>query len=97
MATHQLQKSPMVQKSQTIITYTDCVNRYKSILQTTPYNFTTTKTTTELCAGVVKAIGIYPKNPMQHMCDIEMLEETSELKPAFMNPVTGKRESFECI
>ena len=67
MATHQLQKSPMVQELQTTTTYTNC---YKSILQTTSYNFTKTKTTTELCAGVVKATGVYPKNPMQHTCDL---------------------------
>ena len=97
MATRRQQKSPMVQELQTTITYTDCVNRYKSILQTTSYNFTKTKTTTELCAGVVKATGVYPKNPMQHTCDLEMLEETSEPKSAFMSPITGKRRSFECI
>ena len=97
MATHRLQKSPMVQGSQTMTTYTDYVNRYKSILQTTSYNFTKTKTTSKLCAGVVKATGVYPKNPMQRMCDLEMLEEKCELKPAFINPVTGKRKSLECI
>ena len=97
MATHQLQKSPMVQGSQITITYTDYVNRYKSILQTTSYNLTKMKTTTELCAGVVKATGVYPKISMQHMCDLEMLEETSEPKSAFMSPITGKRRSFECI
>ena len=49
-----------------------------------PHNLSTTETTSELCAGVVKATGVYPKNPMQHMCDLEILEEKFELKPAFV-------------
>ena len=97
MATHRLNKTPMVQGSQTTTTYTDYVNRYKSILQTTSYNFTKTETTSELCAGVVKPTGVYPKNPMQHMCDLEMLEQKSELQSAFTNPLTGERKAIECI
>ena len=94
MATH---RTPMVQGSQTTTTYTDYVNRYKSILQTTSYNFTKTDTTAELCAGVVKPTGVYPKNPMQHMCDLEMLEQKCELQSAFTNPFTGERKAIECI
>lgn len=83
MATHRLNKTPMVQGSQTKTTHTDYVNRYKSVLQTTSYNFTKTDTTSELCAGVVKPTGVYPKNPMQHMCDLEMLEQKCELQLAW--------------
>lgn len=34
---------------------------------------------------------------MQHMCDLEMLEQKSELQSAFTNPLTGERKAIECI
>ena len=39
MATHHLHKSPVVQGHEALTTYTDYVNPYTSILQTTSYNF----------------------------------------------------------
>ena len=63
----------------------------------TSYNFTGTHTTPELCAGVVKATGIYPKNPAQHSADIKMLESVSELSQAFLNPRTSSPKEIECI
>ena len=92
MTTHRLHRTPMVKGADAITTYTDYVNRYKSILQTTSYNFTKTNTTAEVCAGVVKATGVYPKNPTQHMCDLEMLEKVPEIQPVF-EPL----KSIECI
>ena len=76
---------------------TDYVNKYPSTLQTTSYNFTGTKSTPELCAGVVKASKIYPKNPSQHLADLEMLEASEELQPAFYNPKTKRRKKIECV
>ena len=97
MTTHKLHKTPMVQGQNTLTTYTDYVNKYPSTLQTTSYNFTGTHTTPELCAGVVKATGIYPKNPAQHSADIKMLESVSELSQAFLNPRTSSPKEIECI
>jgi len=51
---------------------------------------------TESCAGIVKAAGVFPKNPGQHLADIEMLEGTTEVAPAFLNPVTEQRKQIEC-
>ena len=51
MATR-LHKNPVVKGKKTKTTYTDYVNSYKSILQTTSYNFTKTLTTGEICAGL---------------------------------------------
>ena len=64
LTTHCKHASPAVQNKDVLTTHTDYVNR--SILQTTSYNFTGTKTTKEKCAGVVKAAKVFPKNPTQH-------------------------------
>ena len=53
-------------KGDVLTTQTDFMNKYTSTLQTTCYNFTSTDTTAELCAGVVKAQGLREKNPAQH-------------------------------
>ena len=42
-------------------THTNYVKKYKSVLQTTNYNFTGTKTLSEICAGVVKPHVLYLK------------------------------------
>lgn len=97
MVTHSQHPSPMVQGEQVLTTHTDYVNKYPSTLQTTSYNLTGTKTTPELCAGIVKASKIYPKNPSQHFADLEMLESSDELRPAFYNPKTEKRKRIECV
>ena len=72
-----------VEGKEVLGTCTDYVNKYKSILQITNYNLNGTKTTGELCAGVVKAHGIYLKNPAQHAADLKMLLRKDELQPAF--------------
>ena len=84
-------------QQEVLTTHTDYVNRYPSILQTTFYNFTSTKTTKELCAGVVKGAKIYPKNQTQHYADLEMLSDAAELHPAFTNPSTHNPKRLECI
>ena len=97
MATHRLHRTPMVQGSEATTTYTDYVNKYKSVLQTTSYNFSKTNTTSEICAGIVKPVGLFPKNPAQHLKDFEMLEDSPEIKAAFINPTTGERKLIDCI
>ena len=55
LTTHGKHGTPAVNGQDVLTTHTDYVNRYPSILQTTSYNFTGTKSTEEKCAGVVKA------------------------------------------
>lgn len=50
--------------------HTHFVNSYPSVLQTC-YNMSATKMTGEMCAGIVKGAGIFPKNANQHMADLE--------------------------
>ena len=57
---HPQYSNPVVKGKEILTTYTDYVNCYPSVIQTTSYNFTGTKTTPELCAGVGKA---QPKSP----------------------------------
>ena len=92
LSTHRLHRSPMVRGHEVLATHTDFVNSYPSVLQTTCYNMTSTKTTGEMCAGVVKEAGVFLKSPAQHMADLEMLEATEELKPCVDKPKT-----IECI
>ena len=80
-----------------LTTHTDYVNKYQSTLQTSSYNFPSTTTTGELCAGVVKAVPMHQKNPAQHFADLQMVQEQDFIKPAFFNPDTGKPKSIECI
>ena len=45
LATNKQYAAPAVRGSDVLITHTDYVNRYRSVLQTTSYNFTGTNTT----------------------------------------------------
>ena len=81
LSTHHQYSTPVVRGKETLTTFTDYVNRYPSVIQTTSYNFTAT--TPELCAGVVKAQPLFSKSPAQHMADLNMLQEKTELKSAF--------------
>lgn len=97
LATNSQHKTLVVNGQQTITTHTDYVNRYPSSLQTTSYNFTRTNTTGELCAGVVKSVKIFPKNPAQHFADLKKLSSLPELEPAFINGASGKPKEIECV
>ena len=97
MTTNKHYATPAVVGEDVHTTYTDYMNKYPSQLQVTSYNFSKTKTTPEQCAGVVKASFNFPKNPAQHSADLDMLEETEELKGAFINPSSGQQRSIECI
>ncbi len=96
-ATHKQHASFCVKGSEHVTTRTDYVNKYLSTLQTTSYNFPRTKTTIEICAGVVKAPGLFNKNPAQHLANLEMLEQQDEVCAAFINPVNGKWKEIECV
>ena len=72
--THKQYASPQVKGCDILTTYTDYIKRYPSTLQTTSYNFTKTNTTRELCAGVVKAVPIFPKSSAQHAADLKMFQ-----------------------
>ncbi len=82
-------------------TRTDSVNKYSATLQTTLYNFSSTNTTPEICVGVVKASGSFPNNPAQHTADLTLLDsgdvDKQELKPAFVDLVTGTPKPIDCI
>lgn len=89
--------TPVVQGKEVLTTRTDFVNRYPSVLQTTSYNFTSTSTTGEVCAGVIKAPKVHQKNPAQHAADLELLESKEELSPVFVNGSSGLTKSVECV
>ena len=97
LSTHKQHQSLRVVGSPVLTTLTDYVKKYKSILQTTNYNFTGTKTTAEVCAGVVKTHVIYPKNSVSHAADLKMLFHKDELQFAFLNPNTHTLEQITCV
>ena len=74
LATHRQYTSPVVAGSEVLTTHTDYVNPYPSVLQTSSYNFPRIHTTPEICAGVVKAVPLYHKNPAQHASDFNVNE-----------------------
>lgn len=96
MATHKLHATLCVKGSEHTTTRTDYVNKYASTLQRTSYNFPSTETTGEVCAGVVNAPFLYPKSAVQHFSDLQMIENQKEVRPAFINPVTNERKQTEC-
>jgi len=51
----------------------------RTTLQTASYNFSETKTTMEMCIGVVKAPELHQNNPSQHAADLNMLYTIPEL------------------
>ena len=97
LTTHRLHRTPVVRGKEILTTYTDYVNSYPSVLQTTSYNFTATKTTGEICTGIVKGAGVFPKNAAQHAPDFSLLQDTNGVQAAFVNPITGKPKQIECI
>ena len=97
MASHRLHGTLCVKGHKSLTTRTDYVNKYPSTLQTTSYNFAGTKTTGEICMGVVKAPVLYNKNSAQHLADLEFLSQNEHCTVAFINPVTGKKKEIECV
>jgi len=97
MATHKSHATLCISGKESLTTRTDYVNNYPSVLQTTSYNFPATTNTGEICAGVVKAPGIFEKGPPQHMADLKMLEKEHTVQPAFVNRNTGSTKEVECV
>ena len=50
-----------------------------------------------MCVGVVKASGVYPKNPAQHAADIEFLQKQPELQVVFTDQQTNFPKSIVSI
>ena len=96
LATHRQYTSPVVAGSEILTTHTDYVNRYPSVLQTSSYNFPRTRTTPEICAGVVKAVPLHQKNPAQHASDFSMLMRREELASAFYKE-NGEVKNILCV
>ena len=97
MTTHRLNGALCLKGKEALTTRTDYTTRYPSTLQTTSYNFAETENVGEICAGVVKARGLYEKNPAQHLADLEMLSKKDELKPAFIDPNTNQIKKVQYI
>ena len=97
LATHRLHGSLCVKGKEALATRTDYVNKYPSTLQTTSYNFPATKTTAEICMGVVKTPALFSKNSAQHLAYLEAISNNEYSKSAFINPTTDKRKDIECI
>ena len=89
--------TPVVSGSEVLMTRTNFVNRYLSVLQTTSYNFTKTSTTADVCVGIVKAVPLHYKNPAQHFSDLVMLSETASLHPVFLQKSSGAPKQVDCI
>ena len=97
LTTRKLHRTPVIQGKEILTTCTDYVNNYPSILQTTSYNFTATKTTAEVCVGMVKGAGVFQKNAAQHAADLAKIETESSVNSIFINPLTEKPKEVECI
>jgi hypothetical protein len=77
--------TPSIQGQSILTTRTDYLSKTPSLLQITSYNFTRTKTTAEVCVGIVKAAPLHWKNPAQHYSDLLMLVNEPSLRPVFLN------------
>ena len=96
LATCKQYSSPTVKGKEIFTTCTDYVNKYPSVLQTTSYTFTQTKTTAEVCVGIMKAAPIHKKNPTQHFSDLLILSATEELN-AVSIPLGIHNKVVDCV
>ena len=78
-------------------TKTDYQQSYPSTLQTSSYNFTSTRNTGELCAGAVKGALSHNKNVAQHAADLEMTQQCDEFLCIFYNRDTETLKEIGCI
>jgi len=97
LTTNKQYATPVVANKEILTTQTDYVNKHPSMLQTSSYNFSETKTTMEICIGVVKAPELHQKNPLQHAADLNMLCAIPELQSVFINPETNTPKEVDCI
>ena len=97
MTTCKQYAAPTVQGCDVNTTRTDYVNKHPSVLQTTSYNFTGTRTTAEACVGVVKAQPLHQKNSAQHASDLKMLSQKPALGVIFNQNGNEKPKSVDCV
>ena len=83
--------------NQTVTTRTDFVNKHQTLFQTTNYNFSKTRTTTDVCLGVVKASLVHQKSPSQQASDLGMLERMEDFRHLFLNPNSEDKKEIECL
>lgn len=88
---------PTLSARPTVTTRTDFLSRYPAQLQTTSYNFSKTRTTNDLCMGVVKASQLHEKNPSQYADDIAMVQALDFAKSAFCKENSEDPKDIECI
>ena len=82
-------------KDNTITTRTDFISKHQPHLQTTSYKFSKTKTTGEVCIGIVKASGVHQKSPAQHSVDLPSLENTDY--SFLFKDDRGNNKRIECV
>lgn len=88
---------PTLSTRPTVTTRTDFLSRYPAQLQTMSYNFSKTRTTNDLCMGVVKASQLHEKNPSQYADDIAMVQALDFAKSAFCKENSEDPKDIECI
>ena len=97
LATHSKHATLCISEGEPLTTKSDYVNKYPSSLQTTSYNFLSTGTTAEICAGIGKATPLHSKNPAQHFHDLNAIETYPDVQSAFFNCLTGERKTKICV
>ena len=97
LATHSKHATLCISEGAPLTTKSDYVNKYPSSLQTTSYNFLSTGTTAEICAGIVNATPLHSKNPAQHFHDLNAIETYPDVQSAFFNCLTGERKTKICV
>ena len=62
----------------------------------TSYNYSSTQNTQEVCVGVVKANGVFPKDAAQH-AGFSLFTILPYLSPVFTNPTDNLPKLIQCI
>jgi len=88
---------PTLSVKPTATTRTDFLNKYPAQLQVTSYNFSKTKTSAEVCVGIMKASGVHEKNPSQHAADMKKVEKLEASKHVFLSDGQQVPKEIECI
>lgn len=88
---------PTLSTKLTLTTHTDFPSKYPAQLQTTSYNFSKTRSTNDLCVGVVKRTQLHEKNLSQHADDIAMVQAFDFAKSVFCKENSEEPKDIECI
>lgn len=95
MATHRLHKTPMVKGQHTLITYTDYVNHYPSILQTS-YSLWYTNNSRGLC-WYGKSQWSISQESCSTYSRYACLEQHPDIQPLCIDMRTESRKLIECV